>query len=285
MIKDTKLTQDEYFLQAATRGDFITVEAMVRQKEVDVNCTDLIGTTALTRASERGDERMTAYLLEMGANPNQKAHATGETALLNATHNNHQKIVDILLDNNAKVDEADNHGKTPLLAAILTNNQILANRLVSAGADLNKQNIWGQTALHLAVQKNNHNLTKFLLSKGSKTDITDEKGQTPLHLAVLAKDTKTAALLINFGAKVDVQDKKGTTPIELAVKNKDIDMFELLIVAKAQANNTVTLIKNELEENPTYQMLNITQNKEKFITSQKAHLIKSKFLKTERIKD
>ncbi len=272
MIKDTKLTQDEYFLQAATRGDFITVEAMVRQKEVDVNCTDLIGTTALTRASERGDERMTAYLLEMGANPNQKAQATGETALINATHNNHPKIIDLLIENGAQIDEADNHGKTPLLTSVLTNNTPLAIRFVQAGADINHQNVWGQTALHLSASKNNSQLSAFLISKGANPNITDKNGQTPLHTAVQSKNIEAANLLIKYGANINLQDKNGKTPLDLSVQNKDVKMFQILVLAGAQTKQTTSFVKQEINQTPLYQMLSILENKEKFITSQKLPL-------------
>ena len=121
-----KMTQDEYYLQAAGRGDFTTVEAMVRQKEVDVDATDELGVTALIRAAERGDARMTSYLIEKGADVNKKAFATGETALLNATENNHQAVVQLLIEKGANINHQDNHGKTPLMAAVLKNKIQLA---------------------------------------------------------------------------------------------------------------------------------------------------------------
>ena len=107
-----QMTQEEYYLQAAQRGDFTTVEAMVRQKEVDVDAKDELGVTALIRAAERGDKRMTEYLLGMGADVNHKA-VTGETALLNASENNHRDVIEVLLDRGANINQADNHGKTP----------------------------------------------------------------------------------------------------------------------------------------------------------------------------
>lgn len=269
MITNKQLSQEEYFLRAAGRGDFTTVEAMARQQEVDIDCQDELGTTALIRSAERGDIRMTSYLLEMGANPNKKAHATGETPLLNATENNHLKVIEKLIDNGAHIDEADNYGKTPLLAAILTNNSTLAHRFINEGADLNKQNIWGQTALHLSIQKNKEELTKFLLDQKIDVNIPDEKGETPLHLAVRSKDIKTTALLIDYGANLNSPTLDGRTPLDLAVQNKDAKMFEFLTRLGAETTKVSLTVKNELKQTPSYQMQYILNQKETSVDKNK----------------
>ena len=129
--------------------------------------------------------------------------------------------------------------------------------------------------------KNNSKLTEFLLSKEADTNLADEKGQTPLHLSVLLKDIKTTALLIDNGAKIDAIDKNGKTPLDLSVQNKDTKMFKFLILSGAKTEQTETNIKQELAQTPLYQMNEILENKEQFITSQTLPLIQLQQLETQ----
>ena len=262
MINNKQLTQEEYFLQAAGRGDFTTVEAMVRQQEVSVDSTDELGVTALIRSAERGDVRMTSYLLEMGANPNKQAHTTGESALLNATENNHREVIEILLDKGAHTDDADNHGKTPLLASVATKNLPLTTRFIKEGSNLDKQNIWGQTALHLSIQKGADKITETLLNAGANPNIADEKGQEPIHLAVLSKDIKTVALLLDFGAQLNATTKEGKKPIDLAIQKNDPQMFEFLARLGAETKEASASLETALTQTPAHQMKNILSIKD-----------------------
>lgn len=262
------MIQEDYYLQAAQRGDFTTVEAMVRQKEVDVDAVDELDTTALMRAAERDDRRMVDYLIEMGADVKKKSAITGETALLTATENNHRVVIETLLENGADVNEADNHGKTPLLSAVQKQNKALTVRFVKEGADLNKENVWGQTPLMRAVLNNDKETVKLFVEKGADVNKQDEKGQTALHLAVLNNDKETAVLLIDNGADFEMKNNAGKTAVDVSFEQKNPEMFELLVrlgaktTAKTAESSLSAQVNQALLKTPEFQMHSVLSEKE-----------------------
>lgn len=79
--------------------------------------------------------------------------ATGKTALFYAVHNTSSEqvnIIRVLLENGAKVNEADMFGKTPL---------------------------------HYAAEIGKSRCIPILLRKGASVDARDKNGKTPLDLA------------------------------------------------------------------------------------------------------
>ena len=261
-----QMTQDEYYLQAAGRGDFTTVEAMVRQKEVEVDAEDTLGLTALIRAAERGDKQMTAYLLSMGADVNKHATRTGENPLLNATENAHLEVIELLLEKGADVNKGDLRGKTPLLEAAQQKNTWLALKFIKEGADINHQNIWGQTALMRSVLNQNKELSEILIEAGINVNKQDEKGKTALHLAVENKDMELVTMLVDAGADLDMKTNVGKTPLETAFDLKDAQMFDFLTRLGAKTNASCeTSVASKVEEallkEPIYQMKAVLNEK------------------------
>ena len=261
-----QMTQDEYYLQAAGRGDFTTVEAMVRQKEVDVDAEDTLGLTALIRAAERGDKQMTSYLLEMGADVNKASTGTGENPLLNATENAKTEVIELLLEKGADVNKGDLRGKTPLLEAVQQKNKWLTARFIKEGADINHQNKWGQTPLMRAVLNQDQELTTLLLQAGAKVNKQDEKGKTALHLAVENKNIDLVTSLVDAGADLEIKTKDGKTALETAFDVKEPELFEFLVRlgAKTQMSlpdGVASKVEKAFVQMPLYQMKAVLNEK------------------------
>lgn len=257
------MIQKDYYLLAAQRSDYATVEAMVRQNEVDVDVTDEIGVTALIRAAERGDSYMVSSLLLMGADVNKKAFATGETAILNAVENNHIKVVEQLLENGADVNCADHYGKTPLLSAVSSKNVVMTKRLLKAGADYNKANNYGQTPLMRAVLSGDMGLITVLAENGADINRQDQKGQTALQYAVINQNREQVALLVDYGVDINHKNKEGKTALDIAYETKDVKMFEFLSkYLGADTNNMLYSHQQGITQTPEYKISAIVNQKE-----------------------
>ena len=60
-----------------------------------------------------------------------------------------KNIVELLIDNNADIDEATSKGFTPIMIAIMTNNSDIFKLLLDKGADINKPHPNGWTIFNL----------------------------------------------------------------------------------------------------------------------------------------
>lgn len=138
-----------------------------------------------------------------------------------------EKIVQILVDNGADLNEQDNYGKTALMLAAENSNHTSTEETVKilinvknpkTGfplADLNIQDKKGNTALMLAAKNSNHTST----------------GET-VKILINANNPKTGFLL----ADLNIQNEKGYTALMLAAKNSigcvSADTIRTLINAK-----------------------------------------------------
>lgn len=112
---------DEEFRTAAGLGDIQQVQTLLEQG-ADVNsrapAVDDIpaGITPLMFASARNHKDIVVFLIEHGANVNQKDDAGG-TALIYAVWKGHKDIVAILIDKGADILITTSDGRSPLSVA------------------------------------------------------------------------------------------------------------------------------------------------------------------------
>ena len=141
---------------------------------------------ALTLAQEK---------LKAGANVNATRNPENGTTPLGYAAGGwpyvHHRMVQLLLENGAAVDLADDRGQTPLLVSCL---------------------------------EKRPEVVQLLLDKGAAVDLADEDGKTPLNAACFrapscdeswnAQSSRAIAqLLLDKGATVDFADEEGWTPL------------------------------------------------------------------------
>ena len=105
------------------------------------------GKTALSMAAYNGEDQIVKYLIQNGANVNEKLK-NGDTILMWAASNGKIDIIKKLISHGAKINEKDVDGYTALFRAISTGNEKVVKLLVDIkSVDVNANFRDGDTAL------------------------------------------------------------------------------------------------------------------------------------------
>lgn len=193
----------------------------------------------------------------------------GSTALMEAAHNGHREIVEMLLKAGADPNIIDpsemsncelsivgkvfNNGDTALMKATLGMNRInncgskeIVELLLNAGADPNIQNLRGDTALILAAKYGKTEIVELLLNKGANPNIKgfkenmvtfrSQNERTALMEAAIEGHKEVVRLLLDAKANPNTQDQYGNTALILATNKDQPDTIRLLLKAKANPN-------------------------------------------------
>ncbi|MCX5827124.1 MAG: ankyrin repeat domain-containing protein [Deltaproteobacteria bacterium] len=108
----------------------------------------------------------------------------GNSALIHAVANGHERIASVLLHITKQPDDVEpEKGFTPLLLAATDGHTAMVRLLLEHGANPNMKNFDGVTALHNAVFEKQIDIVKLLLEYGADPTIKDRFGNTPIDLA------------------------------------------------------------------------------------------------------
>lgn len=131
--------------------------------EIDVSS----GATPLTWAAMKGaDSRITAWLIDNGADPEQK-DGEGETPLTTAARSGNLEVVRVLLSRGADPRRTNDRGLPPWVLACGQNGNLeIVKLLAPAQGSLN--NIRGTTAVEYARAFKNRDIEAWLRSRGAK---------------------------------------------------------------------------------------------------------------------
>ena len=176
------------------------------------------------------------------ANPKEK----GNTPLCIAAENGRHEIVELLLENGATVDKANDIGQTPLMMSILNYyRDTTAEVLIKNGADINKMDNDGKNSLHMACKKYGApSIVELLIKNGANVNEPEKNvfANTPLHLAAMNKsdiaffdknkgneaNKEIATILLAAGADPELKNAKGDTVMELAESSRNHWIVEIL---------------------------------------------------------
>lgn len=157
------------------------------------------GRTGLMLAVARGDLSFASDQISRGADVNAQAK-DGNTALhyASSAQRDPVRLVELLLNKDAKPTIANDNGDTPLLLitrlAKSEDRQKVAKLLINAGASLFKQNKNGDTILHLAVKEKDNALLRFLKDQFGSV-IENNQDMTPVELARQLGNTDALLIL------------------------------------------------------------------------------------------
>ncbi|MCP4659697.1 MAG: hypothetical protein GY856_30205 [bacterium] len=233
-------------------GDVARVRELIAAG-APIDGLDPYGRTALAAAAEAGQQEVLRELIAAGAEVNLVNGVEAgprSTALICAAISpsaERDRILRILIEAGAVLDQPDPDGRTALLHAVerdvgffgRAGGFALSTRiLIAAGADLERWDRYGHTAWMKAMSlasigipemaESYHAIAGMLERAGASTD-----GARDVELVRAAEDGESEPLrgLLEQGASPDARRHDGTPALILAVRSGDADVVDLLIGA------------------------------------------------------
>lgn len=166
------------------------------------------------------------------------------------------EIARYLLGHGEHVDAIDRVGLTALHAAAANGDVKVIDVLLDGGADINERkrrairydgtldpgdSLAGWAPIHFAAQTADLATVAHLLDRGANINARAEDGTTPLLLAVLARKEELTRTLVERGADVSLSGRFGVTPIVAAYENGD-RQTEALLRSKGAVLNPFALV-------------------------------------------
>ncbi|XP_058808554.1 ankyrin-3-like [Phymastichus coffea] len=198
----------------------------------------------------------------------------GKSAMDYATELDNSDIIDLLLENGAKI----NNFTLSLLVLVKNGNIQLCQKLLDYRNDVCVSDEFGTTPIHLAVWNTDYEFIHFLLCKQAHLNITDNcsnqittsimNGKTdfytkefkrqiltsPLHIAVGKKDKDICTMLLEYHADVNSKDGYGRTPLHIAAAIKSSNQ-KLIIKTLFQYCADINIL-DDFKRLPIYYLYN-----------------------------
>jgi len=226
---------DQRLIEAAKKSDAKAVRSLIAAR-VDVNATELDGSTALHWAAQRDNVEIVGLLLAAGANA-KTATRYNITPLYFAATNGNADVMERLLKAGADPNGPSEEGETPIMTAALTGKVDAIKVLLNHGADVHaKDPVKGQTALMWAASEGNTAAVELLLSAGADIKLKSKAGFTPLLFAVRGGSIPTTKVLLDHGASVSDTATDGTSALNMAVVNAYFELAGMLLDRGADPN-------------------------------------------------
>ncbi|HEX9975570.1 MAG TPA: ankyrin repeat domain-containing protein, partial [bacterium] len=180
-----------------------------------------------------GNLRVVKLLVEKRSDANPIALGGWVTPLSWAAENGHQEVVDYLLENGAQSDEKNNWLVRFSVTRGLTK---LFNTLQGKGANFDLRNSNGGNIIHLAAEGGSVDIIKALMEKGGDINKPDRYGWTPLHYAAYNDRKEAVSFLIGNGASANSSDFSGKTPYCISISRENQEITKLLKSGKPDDN-------------------------------------------------
>lgn len=132
--------------------------------DVDINICDEYGYNLLQIAIAEWKDDIAMDLIQRGIDIDYRTPKGGDTALHFCMSFKNDKIAEVLLQRNAKVNFYDKYGNEPLWDAVRHQNYELAKLFVEHGADINHKNKNNISPLDLAKRMNYVKMIDILMS-------------------------------------------------------------------------------------------------------------------------
>jgi len=235
--------KDNPFLYAGAEG-LLEILRLAIESKADTHLTNRFGGTALIPAAERGHVEIVKELLTRTDVDVNHVNNLGWTALLEAIilsngGERHQQIVQLLIEQGADVNLADQNQVTPLKHAQSRGFKEIEYLLRQAGAQLQVQtDPTRDRQMIAAAQAGNLARVQQLLTQGANVHARDENGQTALIAAAYRNQLAIAEVLIKAGADVNIQDHTKQSAYLISTSEGYLDLLRLTLQAHANVHST-----------------------------------------------
>jgi ankyrin repeat protein len=191
--------------------------------------------SALPDAVEHRDKTGVRRLLGTGVDVN-ATQVDGTTALHWAAYHDDAETAALLVRAGADVNAVNRYGVPPLAQACRNGNAVMVKLLLQAGADANATLQGGESVLMLAARSGSVEAVKALLERGAKVDARERLGQTALMWAAAEGHAAVVRTLMDAGADVHAMLDSGFTAFFFAVRGGHLDAVRVFLAAGADVS-------------------------------------------------
>jgi ankyrin repeat protein len=180
----------------------------------------------LLDAVRKGDfAALQSLVAEDGGNIHFQVDIYGASLLHKAAKLDNIHCVEFLLTKGISASVKDNGGRMPLHYCVanhsFTNDRAkIVKLLLDHGADMEDKTDSGIPALHLAAVYGTTDMVQLLLNLGANVNAKNEQGDTLLHFASKKSKQEIALLLLDHRADVSVRSTAGNTALDVAGSDK-----------------------------------------------------------------
>ncbi len=177
--------------------EYSNLETVIKLEKAGANlkspCTEGFSYTPLQLAVKNKKVEIVKYLLEKGADANQKT-STKESILSIAVNTDNKEIILSLINAGSEIGYDGYFEKTALMKAVEDDYIIAAKTLIDKGANVNYRNKDDKTPIIMAINEKNRPILKLLIENGANTNITYKS----LTLVEYAESKKTSKAIIDY---------------------------------------------------------------------------------------
>ncbi len=193
--------------------------------------------TALYMAVRFGCENCTKFHLKNSPIPPSiyanMGSSDGDMPLHIAIHENHIKVVNILLEAGADINFRQKKFKNAIDFAVIYNRVEIIKMLLKKGADPNAMiQATKLTPLFYALSRNYIDAVEVLLKNKANVNQIPRSGTTLLHEAVDQHGLNVVKLLLKYHANINAKNRTDSTPLLLALHREKLDIANYLIHSK-----------------------------------------------------
>jgi uncharacterized protein len=221
-------------LHWAVRADDLETADLLIRAGANVSATNREGVTPMQLAAVNGNAAMMEKLIKAGANPNAPLSKFGDTALMLAARTGKIDGVKLLLDNGAQVNAVETWGGTTVLMwAVSERNLEAVKLLISHGADVNARSYFVPSAHGRGFE----GATPVPPKPDQKVDELAGGWLTPLMFAAREGDLEITKTLVAAGADLNAIAGDGKDALGLAIFNGQYELASYLIDNKVNVNH------------------------------------------------
>lgn len=198
---------------------------------------------ALYLASHGGHDKVVKMLLDRGANVNEGRNMS---SLRVASAQGYEKVVQILLEYGADVKTKNENHMSALHAASYGGFDKVVQILLDKGADANNRAKTNETVLQTASVRGYDKVVQILLANGADFNARDKAYETVLHKASFEGFDKVVKTLLEHGADVNAKSKLLASPLHFASHAGHDKVVKVLLRYGADINAQDKKRKNAL---------------------------------------
>lgn len=202
---------------------------LLLKANANINAQDKSKHTPLITASLQWNDEIIRLLVDAGADT-KPVNDHNCTALFYSCRYGEMGFTEaILTKDKASIDIKNDAGLTPLHGAVENEHEKVVNYLLEQGADVNKTDNQGRTPLSTAIRQRSTGIARMLIKHEAEVDTQDSNGFTPLMIACEQGFNDGVDILLERKATYKVLSNPGWTALMYACEGRYIDIAKKLI--------------------------------------------------------